>query len=724
MDIDATELQRLRIKAIRLKTVNRDLKERLTNLESEATQVEQRLVQAEQIVSQLRLGSRRIKTHEFDSAFYLKANPDLVVHGVDPVTHYLFHGMYEKRPAVPPKSFLSLIPRAIAERGGFARTTVKAIRKARREGLAGVKSALKKVRGLAPTHSPGGYPEWVERFDVIGDQKRDAIRAAVNGFKYRPLLSVIMPVYNVPPKFLEKAIASVRSQLYPNWELCIADDASTDPEIRDVLTEQSKQDDRIKVVYREQNGHISAASNSALDLAEGEFVVLLDHDDELPEHALYHVAKLLNQHPDADLIYSDEDKITEAGQRYDPYFKPDFDPLLFLAQNMISHLGVYRTALVREIGGFRLGFEGSQDWDLALRVVEKTARDRIHHIPRVLYHWRAVEGSTALATEEKSYVVNAGQRAVAEHLTRTGVTAEVVGAPEAPHLNRVIFQRTRLGKKISIIIPTRDRADLLSVCVGSILDKSKYRNFEIVVVDNGSVENKTFELFQSWQPDYIKVIRDDSPFNFSKLNNKAAKKASGDILCFLNNDIEVKSEDWLEEMASFVTQPHVGCVGARLWYPSGELQHGGVLLGIGGIANHAHYKAARGFQGYFGRAVLHQEFSAVTAAALMMRAEVFSEVEGFEEGLAVAFNDIDLCLRVREAGYRNVWTPYAELIHHESVSRGIEDNAEKIARFNREVDFMKDRWGKVLFNDPAYNPNLSIDNDDFGLAWPPRVLTH
>ena len=722
MQETAQELKDLRENIIRLVNINSEQSFRLDELRRQVSKAEERLLIAEQTLTRMGVGKRRISSPWFDSRFYLKAHPDLAAHRVDPVVHYLFHGFFEKRPAVPPKSLLSLIPQGIANRGGLAATAIKAVHKYRREGWAGVSKALGKVRALDSNREPRrDYAKWVEQFDTINDDHREAIRAAMKGFTYQPLLSVVMPVYNVPPKLLEKAIASVRSQLYPHWELCIADDASTDPEIRGVLSKEATRDNRIKVVYREQNGHISASSNSALDLAAGEFMVLLDHDDELPEHALYHVAKLLNQHPDADLIYSDEDKITEDGQRYDPYFKPDFDPLLFLAQNMISHLGVYRTALVREIGGFRLGFEGSQDWDLALRVVEKTSRDRIHHIPRVLYHWRAVEGSTALATEQKSYVVSAGQRAVGEHLTRTGVTADIVGAPEAPHLNRVIFDRTKFNKKISIIIPTRDRADLLSVCVGSILEKSTYRNLEIIVVDNGSVETETFDLFQSWRLENIKVIRDDSPFNFSKLNNEASKKASGEILCFLNNDIEIKSEDWLEEMASFAVQPHIGCVGARLWYPSGELQHGGVLLGIGGVANHAHYKAAKGFQGYFGRAVLHQEFSAVTAAALMMRADVFSEIEGFDERLAVAFNDIDLCLRVREAGFRNIWTPYAELIHHESVSRGIENNPEKIARFNREVDFMKERWGDILSRDPAYNPNLTIDHEDFSLAWPPRV---
>ncbi|MCF7968918.1 MAG: glycosyltransferase [Methylococcaceae bacterium] len=699
-----------------------DQQERAEKQELEVTQLDHRLKTIQETIGQLGLGKKKIKTPFFDSAFYLKANPDLVLHRVDPVVHYLFHGFFEKRPAVPPKSFLSLIPRAIAERGGFAMTTVKAIKKARREGITGVKSALKKVRALAPPHSLGGYPEWVEKFDTINDDRREAIRAAMKGFTYQPLLSVVMPVYNVPPQLLEKAIASVRSQLYPHWELCIADDASTDPGIRGVLSEVSAQDDRIKVVYREQNGHISASSNSALDLAAGEFMVLLDHDDELPEHALYHVAKLLNEHPDADLIYSDEDKITEDGQRYDPYFKPDFDPLLFLAQNMISHLGVYRTALVRQIGGFRLGFEGSQDWDLALRVVEKTSRDRIHHIPRVLYHWRAVEGSTALEPTQKNYIAEPSIKAVSEHLIRCGVDAQVTASEAAPHHNRVIFKCPDHGPEVAIIIPTRDRADILKVCLDSIIQKTTYLNYKIIVVDNGSVEQETFKLFESLPVGKVSVLRENSPFNFSRLNNLAVASTGADFVCLLNNDIEILSPGWIDEMVSFANQPGVGCVGARLYYPDGRLQHGGVVIGIGGVAGHAHKYLEKGDTGYFCRAVLHQSFSAVTAACLMINRTIYNKVNGLDEQLPIAFNDIDFCLRVKNAGYRNVWTPHAEMIHHESVSRGAEDAPEKVARFNLEIEFMQRRWGSALTLDPAYNPNLTFDHEDFSLAWPPRLV--
>ena len=695
--------------------------EKIEKLNHQVNQLTSRLKTIQDKIYQMGLGKRRIKTSFFDSSYYLKANPDLVLANVDPLVHYLFHGIFEGRPAVPPKSLLALIPQGIAERGGLAKTIIKAVKKAHREGLPGIRSALNKVMSLAPSHNPGGYTEWVERFDTINDENREAIRVAIKDFRYKPLLSIVMPVYNPPPRFLEKAIESVRSQLYTNWELCIADDASTDPNVLKVLSRLAAQDERIKLVYRQQNGHISASSNSALELANGEFVVLLDHDDELSEHALYHVAKLLNQFPDADLIYSDEDKINEEGKRYDPYFKPDFDPLLFLAQNMISHLGVYRASLVREIGGFRLGYEGSQDWDLALRIVETTDRARIHHIPHVLYHWRSAPGSTAHEVFEKGYTIEAGIKAVSEHLKRVGASATVVRAPEAKHHNRVIFNRNMPNPSVDIIIPTRDRVDILRLCIESIISKSTCKNYRITVVNNGSSQPETFKYFDEIIRKDIKIIHDEGPFNFARLNNLAVSSTDGELICLLNNDVEIISPDWLEEMGSFAMQPDIGCVGARLYYPDGRLQHAGVILGIGGVAGHSHKYLAKGNTGYFCRAVLHQSLSAVTAACLMLRRTVYKEVEGFDERLAIAFNDVDLCLKILDAGYRNVWTPYAEMVHHESASRGMEDTPEKTQRFKNESEFMRRRWGDRLDNDSAYNPNLSLEKEDFSISWPPRI---
>lgn len=632
-------------------------------------------------------------------------------------------------------NLIKLLPSIFRISGGITKSVKKASRVFLREGWAGVKRRILFVGGdrngtsdskirpdiALPEVDRNDYTEWLCRYDTLKDADRVKIQSNIADFQAKPLISVVMPVYNPPISFLDEAIQSVRRQLYPNWELCIADDASTDPAVRETLARHCREDHRIKVVYRDQNGHISRASNSALELAQGEFVALFDHDDLLAEHALYWVAEAINRHPDAGLIFSDEDKINESNRRYDPYFKCELNYELLLAQNMVSHLGVYRTEVVRDLGGFRVGFEGSQDYDLVLRVLEKLKPEQIVHIPRILYHWRAIAGSTALAAGEKNYAVEAGRKAVADHLKRNGINAEVMPAPEVPTLNRVRFSCPSPQPLVSLIIPTRDRTDLLGMCLDSLIQRTTYENYEVIIVDNGSVEAATQQLFERLPKERFSILRDESPFNFSALNNKAAQLARGELLCLMNNDIEILTPDWLEEMVSFAVRPDIGCVGARLWYPDGSLQHGGILLGIGGVGNHAHYKVGRHNPGYFGRAFLHQSFSAVTAACLLVRRDVFDVVGGLDEQLAVAFNDVDFCLRVRDAGYRNVWTPYAEMNHHESASRGVEDTPEKQIRFFNEVSFVQSRWDAKLFNDPAYSPNLTLDYADFSFAWPPRI---
>jgi GT2 family glycosyltransferase len=618
---------------------------------------------------------------------------------------------------------------AIQRGGGVTRTAKKAIGFYRRDGIAGLRRGLQLAANpgtLIPLPEPRAfdrhdYQEWIARFDTLTDTQRADLRKRSADFAIQPVISILLPTYNSPAQYLDEAIRSVRNQLYPHWQLCIADDASTKPDVRTTIQRHADQDARIRVVYRATNGHISNASNSALELAEGEFTALLDHDDLMAEHALFWIVEAINRVPDAWLVYSDEDKITEGGQRYDPYFKSDLNYELLLAQNMVCHLGAYRTSLLKQIGGFRTGFEGAQDYDLALRVIETLRPGQIIHIPRILYHWRAISGSTALGAGEKNYAAEAGRRAVSEHLQRRGIEAEVVPAPEAPALNRVRFACPSPQPKVSIIIPTRDRADLLQMCLDSIALKSTYRNYEVIIIDNGSVEDATHALFASLPKDRFKVLRDESPFNFSALNNMAVRASSGELVCLMNNDIEIITPDWLEEMVAFAMQPDVGCVGSRLWYPDGRLQHGGCVLGIGGICGHSHKYLPKGETGYFGRAVLHQSFSAVTAACLVIRRTVFDEVSGLDEKLVVAFNDVDFCLRVREAGYRNVWTPYAEMTHHESASRGLEDTIAKQNRFLGEIDFIKSRWGADLLVDPAYSPNLSLEIEDFSYGWPSRV---
>jgi GT2 family glycosyltransferase len=471
---------------------------------------------------------------------------------------------------------------------------------------------------------------------------------------------------------------------------------------------------------RTENGHISAASNDALRLATGDFVALLDHDDELAPTALYFVALALNKNRDLQLLYSDEDKLEEHNRRSEPYFKSDWNPELFLAQNFVSHLSVYRTDLIHRIGGFRIGFEGSQDYDLALRCIEQIRPEEIEHLPWVLYHWRAGDQSTASNPTAKPYAQEAARRAVQEHLKRTGVAGTVVPSHGVYLQTKYALPNER--PTVSIIIPTRDQASSLKKCVHSIFEKTDYPAYELIVLDNESYDSEALEfLAELKKRDGVRVERIDDAFNYSRLNNHGVELSRGSFVALLNNDVEVLHADWLTEMVSRAMQPKVAMVGARLWYPNGTIQHGGVILGAGGIAGHAHVGLRRGEPGYFARAHLAQDVSAVTTACALVKREVYLQVGGFNENLAVTFNDVDLCLRLREAGYRILWTPYAELIHHESASRGFDNSAPKQVRFLAEVDYMQSKWGHILQRDPFYNPNLSLDENLFTLAFPPRT---
>ena len=564
------------------------------------------------------------------------------------------------------------------------------------------------------------YPDWVKEFDTLTATACASAITHLELFKTWPLISVVMPVYNPNIVWLEKAISSVQTQIYPNWELCIADDASTDAGIRILLEHYAREDKRIKVVFRGQNGHISAASNSALNLARGELIALLDQDDMLAEHALLWVVHAINTHPTSRMFYSDEDKIDEDGVRSNPYFKCDWNLDLFYSQNMFSHLGVFQTSLVREVGGFRTGLEGSQDYDLALRCIERLATDQIHHIARVLYHWRVHADSTAHSSHAKPYAMLAGERAINEHLVRRGVNAKAESVGYGYRVRYILPIRPAL---VSLIIPTRNGLKLLRRCLDSILSKTSYRPFEVIVIDNGSDDLASLQYLEKLASNpLIRVLRDNGPFNYSALNNAAVKLARGEIIGLINDDIEVINADWLSEMVSHALRPGVAAVGARLWYSDDTLQHAGIVLGIHGIAGHGHRFLPRLDVGYCGRASLIQSLSAVTAACLVVRKSIYQELGGLNETeLQVACNDVDFCLRAREAGYKNIWTPYAELYHHESASRGFDDTPEKQARSSKEVAYMKQRWGDVLLNDPAYSPNLTLDSEDFGLAWPPRV---
>jgi glycosyltransferase involved in cell wall biosynthesis len=616
----------------------------------------------------------------------------------------------------------------IRHRGGIIKACQKVVRLFRKEGLTGVKRRLKpalsggQIRSSLGSggHDRNDYAEWIRRYDQISDEQRDIMRSQISSFPSRPLISILMPTYNPKPEWLIEAIESVRKQIYTNWELCIADDASTDERILAILKRYSEEDPRIKVIFRSENGHISAASNSALELVTGDWVALLDHDDVLAEQALFRVVEAINQFPDLRLIYSDEDKIDEAGHRFGPYFKCDWNPDLFYSHNMISHLGVYRADLVRDIGGFRAEFDGSQDYDLALRCIERINADQIHHLPYMLYHWRVHEQSTAKSPDVKPYAMPAAERALNDHFQRQKIhaTAELIGCGY-----RVRYALPDIQPLVSLIIPTRNQVKLLRKCIESIIKKTTYQHYEILIIDNGSNDPSTLTYLEKLRLEpKVSVIRDERPFNYSALNNAAVKLAQGELIGLLNNGVEVITPDWLSEMVSIALQPRVGAVGARLWYPNDTLQHGGVILGVGGSAGHAHKGFPKGHHGYAGRMSLISSFSAVTGACLIVRKHLYEAVGGLNEvDLTVAFNDVDFCLRLREAGYRNVWTPYAELYHHESATRGYEDTPEKQARFSKEVAYMQQRWGDLLFNDPAYSPNLTLDYEDFSLAWPPRV---
>jgi O-antigen biosynthesis protein len=606
--------------------------------------------------------------------------------------------------------------------GGVAARTTRFVLDAARCGLSPAVDALYRDyrRRLLP-EDVGDYARWVARFDTLSTGRMEQLRtrATLIGNEDAPLISILLPTYNTQERWLRRCIESVIDQVYENWQLCVADDASPEARVVAVLEEYAATDGRIQIVRRERNGHISAASNSALELATGDFIGLLDHDDELRPHALLEMAEAIATNPGLALLYSDEDKIDGRGARFDPYFKPDWDPDLLRSQNYVCHFTVIRTDLVREVGGFREGFEGSQDHDLILRCTERLSPERIHHIPKVLYHWRAIEGSTALARESKDYAAMAGARAVEEHLHRCHPGARVEELPHGHY--RVRWPLPALPPKVSLIIPTRDRVELLRKCVDSIVTHTDYPDFELMVVDNRSSDREALAYLEELSGrDRVRVLRHDAPFNYSEINNWAVRQCDGDIVGLVNNDIEVISTDWLREMASQACRPEIGAVGAMLYYPNDTIQHAGVVLGVHGVAAHLYAGQPKGFPGHGARALVAQELSAVTGACLLVRKCVYEQVGGLDESLRVAFNDIDFCLRVKAAGYRNIWTPFAELYHHESATRGQEDTDEKKARFADEVALMQGRWGNLLLNDPAYNPNLSLESLVCEYAFPPR----
>ena len=578
---------------------------------------------------------------------------------------------------------------------------------------------------LEPGHlSAAEYRRWITEHEALSPSERYAASAHLDRMSHRPLISVVMPAYATPEPFLRAAVESVRAQLYPNWELCIADDASPGEDLWRALADYAERDGCIKVIRRKENGHICAATNSALALASGEFVALMDHDDLLAEHALYEVAAAIERRPDADLIYSDEDKIDGRGRRFEPHFKTGWNAELMLGQNMVSHLAVFRRELLIKVGGLQVGFEGAQDLDLVLRASAQTSPERIVHIPQVLYHWRQQAGVESFSECQMERCAAAARRAVEEHLKRTGQeAAQVENLPATPGWLQVRRGLPSPAPLVSVIVPTRDRPDLLSRCAQGLLQATSYGPLELLIVDNGSTLAATQALFETLRADArVRILPAPGPFNFSALNNQAAGVARGEILVLLNDDISVRDPDWLGQMVGQAVRPNVGAVGAKLLYPGGRVQHGGVVVGMGPrptVAGHEGLGMAADDPGYHGRLAMARYVSAVTGACLALRREVFEEVGGLDErGLSVAFNDVDLCLKIRAHGYDIVWTPLATLNHEESASRGSDKTSAAKPRFLAQVGVMRARWGDVLDADPFANPNLVPGSHR--LAWPPR----
>lgn len=525
--------------------------------------------------------------------------------------------------------------------------------------------------------------------------------------------SVIVPVYNCPQQFLREMIDSVVGQTYPNWQLCLADGSDqAHSYVEEVCSEYAEKDSRIKYRKLKKNLGISANTNEAIDMASGEYITLFDHDDMLHPSALFQVMKVIEEQH-ADFIYTDE--CSFEGTLANPtfiHFKPDYAPDTLRSNNYICHLSTFSRELMNQVGRFSAEHDGSQDYDMILRLTEKAKR--IVHIPRVLYYWRVHSGSVASGVDVKPYCLTAGKKALQNHLERIGLKGQVTDS-KVPSTYKIDYEIEKTPL-ISILIPNKDHSDDLKKCIHSILDRSTYKNIEIVVVENNSTESKTFAYYEELEKNpIVKVVTWKEAFNYSAINNYGAGFCSGEYLLLLNNDVEVITPNWIEEMLMFAQRKDVGAVGARLLYPDGTLQHGGIILGLGGIAGHAQFGIDREDPGYASRISFAQDLSACTAACLLVRKELFDQIDGFDEGLAVAFNDVDFCLRIREKGYLIICTPYAELYHYESKSRGYEDTPEKQQRFQEEIALMKARWGDALEHDPYYNPNLTLEIGGFTL---------
>ncbi|HCG8183299.1 TPA: glycosyltransferase family 2 protein [Vibrio parahaemolyticus] len=664
------------------------------------------------ILDYLLLGSRLgLEPSEyFDSNFYLEQNQDVRKFGMNPLFHYIKYGESEGR---CPNAWFN--PNIYREKNPEVDEWSRS--KLSHYIIIGKNQKLVYSENISVNRSTEFESNRIDYAAWREENERYPYNYILNALKeigVKIKISIILPTYNSNIKYLEQCIESVINQSYPNWELCIADDHSESVDLQRYLKEKSKSDGRIKYAVRKQNGHISECSNTGLSLSSGEWVCFLDHDDMLHEHALLFFAQKLNSNDKLQLIYTDEDKVSKTGFRYDPHFKSDWNEDLFYSQNYISHLSFFKSELVKEIGGLRKGVEGSQDYDLLLRYIEVIDKNNISHIPKVLYHWRAISGSTAYSIHEKKYTSEAGLKSLEMLFSSNDISVEYGKQPNTYRVKRILTKEPL----VSIIIPARNHTEITRNAIESIIRLTSYVNYEIIIVDNKSdtIDFANYIREIESHPK-IRVFKYPYEFNYSAINNFASEKARGEVLVFLNNDIEVISPEWLIELTSQALRDDIGCVGAKLYYGDNTIQHAGILCGINGVGTHSHLGAKRTDNGYFGRLNLLQNVSAVTGACLAIKKSLFVQLGGFnEKELAINFNDVDLCLKAKKAGYRNLWTPYAELYHFESKSRGYDDDKSKIARFDSEVRYMINQWGPELKVDPFYNPNLDQVTGDFSIV--------
>lgn len=572
---------------------------------------------------------------------------------------------------------------------------------------------LKSKHKLAGIDSDYDYPEW---YSLTKTTEEELEAQRKTEFDYMPKLSVVVPAFKTPERYLAALLDSLLAQTYGNWEVCVADGSPKGMGVERVLKRYALKDQRIRYVILGENKGIAGNTNAAMDMARGDFIVLADHDDTLAPDALFWCVKAINSDPEVDVVYTDEDKLDmDGGELFEPHFKPDFNPDLLTSVNYICHLFVVNRELLDEVGGFKEEFDGAQDYDFIFRCTEKARK--IYHVPKALYHWRCHQDSTSSNPESKLYAFEAGARAIKAHYERLGIPVKSVEKGIDYGIYHTRFEITG-DPLLSIIIPNKDHTGDLDVCMRSIIDKSTYRNFEFVVVENNSTLPETFAYYEKIQEEFpfVHVVKWDREFNYSAINNFGVAHAGGEYLLFLNNDTELINPEAIEEMLGFVQREDVGIAGARLLYSDDTIQHAGVVVGFGGIAGHTFIGLHRAESSYFNRAMCAQDYSAVTAACMMSKKSLFEKVGGFSEELAIAFNDIDYCMKIRSLDKLVVYAPYAEFYHYESKSRGLEDTPEKVARFNREIRTFADKWPEILENgDPYYNPNLTLRKSNFAL---------